>query len=164
VRLRQKQKSHYQKHALSAIKSPKVVECPCCGHTPERFSDVEILPGELKQMSRTQKKNAQETSIADLVEWYGFFKSFQAKNSFAGRWAEEKFKKKFGFDPETKFGSDVKYAKWNEDHKQWVRNYNMRSQYARGKYGGGQTHKQSPQAANHSSFDKKVQQLMNAGS
>ena len=119
------------------MKPPKVHKCPACGHEPKKFSDVEILPGELKEMSATQKKKVKGQTVTDLADWYGFFQSFQQQNNYKGDWADQKFKKEFGFNPREKFaGEQIEWKSWTLDQKQWIVNYNRRSSFARRKFGG----------------------------
>jgi DNA repair protein RadD len=141
------------------MKPPMVSVCPRCGHKPERFADIEILPGELKEFTATQKKSVKDKSMSELANWYGFFQSYQSSNNYNKDYADTQFKKKFGFDPKQKFaGEDIKWEPWSDEQKQWVKNKNLRSQYARGRFGGGRTHKQH---SKKSQFDNTVQQMMN---
>lgn len=127
------------------MKPPKVHKCPACGFEPEKFSDVEILPGELKKMTATQKKNTKKQSMQELADWYGFFQSYEKSSNYRPGYAEDQFKKKFGFDPKQKFSSEeIKWKPWTMEQKQWVKTKSLRAQYAKGKYGGGRTHRQQP--------------------
>lgn len=89
-----------------ALRPPGVLKCPACGFevSPPR-SKIENAPGELVEMSKTQKKRHSQDGLALQGVWYssGQFYSemlgYAAERGYRSGWASQKYREVFGVWP-----------------------------------------------------------------
>lgn len=86
------------------LKPYRVHKCPICGFTPERQSEVEHLPGELKKMERKGKKKT--NALADLgkQEIYSQLLSIKNQKGYKDGWVSRQYSEIFDVWPKGMIG------------------------------------------------------------
>jgi len=80
--------------SCGALKAPKVRECPNCGFTPERISDIEEEEGELVEISKTRKPKK-----FDKQRFWSMARYVDLERGKNGKLAKALYRGKFGVWP-----------------------------------------------------------------
>jgi len=80
--------------ACGALKPPKVRECPSCGFTPERQSEIEEEAGELVEITKTRKPNK-----FDKQRFWSMARFVDVQRGKHGKLAKALYRGKFGVWP-----------------------------------------------------------------
>jgi superfamily II DNA or RNA helicase len=77
------------------LKPPKVSECPCCGFTPTRQSEIEAEEGELVEI----KKGKVKPKMTDKADFYAQVLWIARERGRSTGWASHTYRDKFGVWP-----------------------------------------------------------------
>lgn len=81
--------------SCGTLKAPKVRECPSCGFTPTRQSEIEAEEGELQEITRGKPK----PTMADKQAFWSMANYVDRERSKGGRLAKALYKGKYGVWP-----------------------------------------------------------------
>lgn len=84
--------------ACHTLKAPKISECPACGFTPTRQSDIEAEEGELVELTRKPKK--EKFTQDQKSQWMGGLLWVARDKGYSTGWASHKYREKFGVWPQ----------------------------------------------------------------
>lgn len=110
------------------MRAPKVHSCPSCGFQPERQDSVEVIDGDLAEM--TSARLAKENRQAGWEEKIDFIRQLRAYALETGKkdgWAAHKYKAKFGVwpnDPRVNRASPASFV--SPAVRAWIRSQNIR--------------------------------------
>jgi superfamily II DNA or RNA helicase len=88
------------------VRAPKVRLCPSCGYVPEVASKVEMVDGELSDLSEARKR--EKASMAEKIAFIGQLKAYALVNGKSDGWVSHKFREKFHVWPNH---PSLKYAR-----------------------------------------------------
>jgi superfamily II DNA or RNA helicase len=91
---------------------PRTRECPQCGFTPRRPTDIEILPGELVRIGSPNSRASKQVVYSQLL-------FIAQKRRYSQGWASHKFRKIFGVWPRGLVGRTEPPSR---DLLNWIRN------------------------------------------
>jgi superfamily II DNA or RNA helicase len=96
------------------LRPPRVSVCPACGFKPEVKSNVEVVDGELIELTKTQKKRHNAGVIElqgrpiPLADFYGELKSYGRLKGYKPGWASNKYRDAVGVWPNAhKYAPDM---------------------------------------------------------
>lgn len=81
------------------LKPPKVHECPNCGFKPEPRSTIEVVDGELMEITRDKKVKKIEYTVEQKSLFYRELIRYSQDKGYKPGWAYWKYKEKFGIAP-----------------------------------------------------------------
>lgn len=117
------------------LRGPKVHSCPACGFAPSRQDAVEVIDGDLVEMSAARL--ARENRMAGWPEKIDFIRQLRAYALESGKqpgWVAHKYKAKFGVwpnDPRVNHAAPAPSV--SPAIRAWIRSQNIRWAKSRGK-------------------------------
>ena len=102
------------------LKPAKVGTCPSCGFKPEKQSDVEVVDGELVEITGKKKKY----TAGEKQDWYSQLMWIAGDKGYKRGWVSHKYREKFGVWPKgmNEFPSPPK-----QEVKNWITAMNIRN-------------------------------------
>jgi DNA repair protein RadD len=82
--------------SCGVLKAPKVRECPLCGFTPTRQSEIEFEEGQLVEVTRGKKT---EVTMADKADFHAQLLWIARDRNRSTGWAAHAYKDRFGVWP-----------------------------------------------------------------
>jgi DNA repair protein RadD len=76
------------------LKPPRAPECPACGFKTQAFDTVEVVEGELVELTGRAKRRGQ-TSNDERLAFYAQLKGYAEEHDYSIGWAAHKFREKF---------------------------------------------------------------------
>lgn len=82
--------------ACSFLKPPGTARCPACGHVAVHHNKIEPTAGELKELARKRKAEAENI---DKDQFYGELLGYARRQGYVDGWAANKYREKLGVWP-----------------------------------------------------------------
>lgn len=79
------------------VRAAGVSSCPSCGHVAEMVSRVEVVDGELADLTAARKANKSEW--AEKISFIAQLKAYQVETGKAAGWVAHKYKARYGVFP-----------------------------------------------------------------
>lgn len=84
--------------ACHYVRAPGIASCPACGHVAERSTEVEVVDGELIDLTAQRKSNRTE-DWSEKVAFIAQLKAYQISAGKAEGWVAHKYRAKYGCWP-----------------------------------------------------------------
>ena len=82
--------------SCGTVKAPKVRQCPACGFTPSRQSELEVEAGELVEVGKAANR---KSSWDEKVDFVAQLKGYARSKGYQDGWVAHQYREKFGVWP-----------------------------------------------------------------
>lgn len=86
-----------------ALKPPRMLQCPYCGHVPELKNRIEVAEGRLDEITRDKKRVKAAPTFAEKEQFYRELLHYAATMGYKSGWAFHAYRDKFEVKPHTQF-------------------------------------------------------------
>lgn len=115
------------------LKPPKVHECPSCGFKPEPRSDIEMVDGELMEITRDKKVKKVEYTLEQKTLFYRELLKYSRDHGHKDGWAYYAYKDKFKVAPPNGMSKvPTQYVSPATDA--WIRHRNIKNAKSRNRF------------------------------